>query len=119
MKPVPGIPISQLTMTTTIKADPDYYVLSLEELDNGQIVLSRHPVVAFRIFPSYGKGNYVTLPITLTNLPRVKKQTLCTPDDMIYEDQCTPCEMRTHVDCLKERYGDKLEFHVSIPRGYH
>jgi hypothetical protein len=36
-----------------IKAEPGNYVLSLKELDNGQMVLSKHPVIAFKVFPDY------------------------------------------------------------------
>mgnify|MGYP003650427934 CR=1 len=107
-------------MTTTIKADPDYYVLSLEELDNGQVVLSRHPVIAFQVVPydDDDERRYETRPITVNGGPPFDKQTLWTPDGMVYEHRCTPCDVETHIDCLKERHGDKLAFHVSIPLGY-
>lgn len=101
-------------MTTTIKADPDYYVLSLEDLDNGQVVLSKHPVIAFKIMPYYEDCKFLSIPITVTDLPRVQKATLLTPDDIVYEDQCHACDLETHLECLKERYGDRLEFHVSM-----
>jgi hypothetical protein len=68
-------------MTTTIKADPDYYVLSLEELDNGQVVLSRHPVIAFQVVPydDDDERRYETRPITVNGGPPFDKQTLWTP----------------------------------------
>jgi hypothetical protein len=33
---------------------------------------------------------------------------------MVYEDQCHACDLDTHLECLRERYGDRLEFHVSM-----
>jgi hypothetical protein len=99
-----------------IKAEPGNYVLSLKELDTGQIVLSKHPVIAFKIFPDYEDCNYVTLPITVMDLPRVQKPTLLTPDGMVYEENCVPCDLETHIQCLSARHGDKLEFHVSMDR---
>jgi hypothetical protein len=102
--------------TTMIKAEPGNYVLSLKELDTGQMVLSKHPVIAFKIFPDYEDCNYVTLPITVMDLPRVQKPTLLTPDGIVYEYQQFACDLETHIECLSARHGDKLEFHVSMDR---
>ena len=99
-----------------IKAEPDYYVLALNYLDNGQIILSKHPVIAFKVFPDYEDCNYMTIPITVMDLPRVQKPTLLTPDGMVYEENSVPCDLETHIECLSARHGDKLEFHVSMDR---
>ena len=102
--------------STTIKADPDYYVLSLKELDTGQVVLSKHPVIAFKIFHDHEDCKYVSIPITVMDLPRVQKPTLLTPDGIVYEYQQFACDLETHIECLAARHGDDLEFHVSMNR---
>jgi len=102
--------------STMIKAEPDYYVLTLKELDNGKIVLSKHPVIAFKVFEDYKDGNYMTIPITVIDLQCIKKPTLLTPDGMVYEENSVPCDLETHIECLSARHGDKLEFHVSMDR---
>ena len=99
-----------------IKAEPDYYVLALKELDNGKIVLSKHPVIAFKVFEDYKDGNYMTIPITVIDLQCIKKPTLLTPDGVVYEENCVPCDLETHIECLGARHEDKLEFHVSMDR---
>jgi hypothetical protein len=101
-------------MSTLVKAEPDYYVLALKEHDNGQIIMSKHPVIAFKVFPDYEDCNYVTIPITVMDLPRVQK--LLTPDGIVYEYQEFACDLETHIECLVARHGDKLEFHVSMDR---
>ena len=103
-------------MSTLVKAEPDYYVLALKELDNEKIVLSKHPVIAFHIVPYYDESRYETRPITVIGGPVFVKPTLLTPDGMVYEENCTPCDLETHIQCLSARYGDKLEFHVSMDR---
>jgi hypothetical protein len=35
---------------------------------------------------------------------------------MVYEENCVPCDLETHIECLSARHGDKLEFHVSMDR---
>ena len=103
-------------MSTLIKAEPDYYVLALKEHDNGQIIMSKHPVIAFKVFPDYEDCNYVTIPITVMDLPRVQKPTLLTPDGMVYAHNEFACYLETHIECLVARHGDKLEYHVSMDR---
>ena len=100
--------------STMIKADPDHYVLSLKELDTGQIVLSKHPVIAFHIVPYYDESRYETRPITVIGGPMFDKPTRLTPDGIVYEQNCVPCDLETHIECLSVRHGDKLEFHVSM-----
>ena len=118
MKSIPGISISQLKMnnTTIIKAEPGNYVLSLNDIENGQFVLSKHPVVAFHILPYYSEGRYETRPITVIGGPVFVKPTLLTPDGVVYEENCAPCDLETYIKCLSARHGDKLEFHVSMDR---
>ena len=99
-----------------IKAEPGNYVLSLKELDTGQIVLSKNLVVAFHIVPYYTESRYETRPITVFGGPMFVKPTLLTPDGIVYEENCTPCDLETHIECLGARHGDKLEFHVSMDR---
>jgi hypothetical protein len=33
---------------------------------------------------------------------------------MVYEDGSPPCSLDTYLEVLKCRFGDKLEFHVSM-----
>lgn len=94
-----------------IKAEPGYYVLSLEELDNGQVVLSKHPVIAFNI-----SAHLLSYPITVMNLPCVQTPTLLTPDGVVYEENCVPCDLKTHIECLRVRHRVNLEFHMSMDR---
>jgi hypothetical protein len=103
-------------MSTLVKAEPDYYVLALKEQDSGQIILSKHPVIAFKVFPDYEDCNYVTIPITVMDLPRVQKHTLLTPDGLVYAHNEIACYLETHIECLVARHGDKLEYHVSMDR---
>jgi len=118
VKSIPGISISQLKMKngTIIKAEPGNFVLSLNDIENGQFVLSKHPVVAFHIVPYYDESRYETRPITVIGGPIFVKPTLLTPDGVVYEENCTPCDLETHIECLSARHGDKLEFHVSMDR---
>lgn len=106
---------------TTIKADPGYYVFSLKEIDDEQIILAKHPVIAFEVVPYRASGRYETRPITAADhngydnyFEHDHKQTLLTPQDMVYEDGSPPCSLHTYLEVLKNRYGDKLEFHVSV-----
>jgi hypothetical protein len=108
-------------MSSIIKAEPGYYVLSLKEIDSGQIVLAKHPVIAFEVVPYRTSRRYVTRPITAADhsgydnhFEHDHAQTLLTPQGMVYEDGCPPCDLNTYAQCLKERHGDKLEFHVSV-----
>ena len=64
---------------TIIKAEPGNYVLSLNDIENGQFVLSKHPVIAFHIVPYYSEGRYETRPITVIGGPVFVKSTLLTP----------------------------------------
>ena len=102
--------------STMIKADPDHYVLSLKELDTGKVVLSKHPVIAFKIFHDHEDCKYVSIPITVVDLPYVQKPTLLTPEGIVYEYQQFACDLETHIECLAARHGDDLEFHVSMNR---
>jgi hypothetical protein len=62
-----------------IKAEPGNYVLSLNEIENGQFILSKHPVIAFHIVPYYDESRYETRPITVIGGPVFVKPTLLTP----------------------------------------
>jgi hypothetical protein len=106
---------------TTIKADPGYYVFSLKEIEDERIILAKHPVIAFEVVPYRASGRYETRPITAADhsgydnyFDHHHKQTLMTPDKLVYEDDSTPCTLECYIDCLKKRFGDKLEFHVSV-----
>jgi hypothetical protein len=50
------------------------------------------------------------------DLQCIKKPTLLTPDGVVYEENCVPCDLETHIECLRARHEDKLEFHVSMDR---
>lgn len=104
-------------MSSIVKADPGYYSFYLKERDNGQVVLSKHPIIGFRI-DSHGE---MMRPVTAAMFAGSNN---CfthgfpiftmTPDQIFYEHGSTPCDMATFFEILKNRYGDKLEFHVSV-----
>ena len=47
-----------------INAQPGYFTFTLKEIDNGQVVLAKHPVIAFEVVPYRASGRYETRPIT-------------------------------------------------------
>jgi len=103
-------------MSSIIKAEPEYYSFYLKERDNGQVVLSKHPVIGFRLY-NHGEMR----PLTPAMFAGEKNcftpdfpTFMMTPDQIVYERGSTPCDMTTFFEILKNRYGDKLEFHVSV-----
>jgi len=99
-----------------INAQPGYYVFSLKEIDCGQVVLAKHPVIAFEVVPYRASGRYETRPITAADnyFEHDHKQTLLTPQGMVYEDGSPPCSLHTYLEVLKSRHGERLEHHVSV-----
>ena len=96
-------------------AQPGYFTFSLKEIDNGQVVLAKHPVIAFEVVPFYSASRYETRPITAAyHSGYDHKQTLLTPQGMVYEDGSPPCSLNTYIEVLEERYGGRLEYHVSM-----
>jgi len=104
-----------------INAQPGYFTFTLKEIDNGQVIIAKHPVIAFEVVPYRASGRYETRPITTADhngydnhFKHDHKQTLMTPQGMVYEDGSPPCSLDTYLEVLKCRFGDKLEFHVSM-----
>ena len=102
-------------------AQPGYFTFSLKEIDNGQVVLAKHPVIAFEVVPFYSESLYETRPITAADhsgydnhFYHDHKQTLLTPQGMVYEDGSPPCSLNTYIEVLEERYGERLYLHVSM-----
>ena len=96
---------------TTIKAEPGYYVLSLNESDEGRMILTKHPVIAFDIFRHPNNGHCEMYPIT----PGIHHDsTLLTPDGMVYVKNCIPVDLETYIECLNSESSDTIEFHVSM-----
>jgi hypothetical protein len=107
---------------TTIKADPGYYVFSLKEIECGQIVLAKHPVIAFEIVPYRTSERYETRPITAADhngydnhFDHDHKQTLLTPQGLVYDgDGSPPVSLHVYLECMREQHGEKLYVHVSV-----
>lgn len=104
-----------------IKAEPGYYVFSLKEIDCGQVILAKHPVIAFEVVPYRASKFYETRPITAADhngydnhFDHDHKQTLLTPQGMVYEDGSPPCSLHTYLEVLKSRHGERLYLHVSV-----
>jgi hypothetical protein len=110
-----------MSSTTMIKAEPGYYVLSIKEIECGDVVIAKHPVIAFDIVPFYDERRYETRPITAADhsgydsyFNHDHKQTLLTPQGMVYEDGSPPCSLHTYLEVLRNRYGERLYLHVSM-----
>jgi hypothetical protein len=108
-------------MSSIIKAEPGYFTFTLKEIDNGQVVLAKHPVIAFEVVPYRATGRYETRPITAADhngydnyFEHDHKQTLLTPQGMVYEDGSPPCSLHTYLEVLKSRHGERLYLHVSV-----
>jgi hypothetical protein len=98
-----------------INAQPGYFTFTLKEIDNGQVVLAKHPVIAFEVVPYRASGRYETRPITAADHNGYDhKQTLLTPQGMVYEDGSPPCSLHTYLEVLECRYGERLYLHVSM-----
>ena len=104
-----------------INAQPGYFTFTLKEIDNGQVVLTKHPVIAFEVVPYRASGRYETRPITAADhngydnhFEHDHKQTLLTPQGMVYEDGSPPCSLHTYLKVLRERHGERLYLHVSM-----
>ena len=102
-------------------AQPGYFTFSLKEIDNGQIVVAKHPVIAFEVVPFYSESRYETRPITAADhsgydnhFDHDHKQTLLTPQGVVYEDGSPPCSLDTYLEVLKCRYGERLYLHMSM-----
>jgi hypothetical protein len=98
-----------------INAQPGYFTFTLKEIDNGQVVLAKHPVIAFEVVPYRASERYETRPITVADHNGYDhKQTLLTPQGMVYEDGSPPCSLHTYLEVLRERHGERLYLHVSM-----
>ena len=96
-------------MSSIIKAEPGYYVFILEDM-----VLTKHPVIAFEVITWRSSEFYRTRPILAMGDTSFEQQTLLTPDMMVYEKGAPPCTLETYIQGLKDQYGERLHLNPSV-----
>ena len=101
-------------MASIIKAEPGYYVFTLKEMGSDEVVLTKHPVIAFEAIPWRSSEFYRTRPILAVGDTPFEQQTLLTPEGMVYEKVAPPCTLETYIQGLKEQYGERLHLNPSV-----
>ena len=102
-------------MSSIIKAEPGYYVFTIKEMESDDdVVLTKHPVIAFEAIPWRSSGFYGTRPIMAVGYTPFENQTILTPDGMVYEKGAAPCTLETYLDSLKDKYGERLQLNPSV-----